>query len=95
MKSPKIGFKYLVMVLILIVIAAIENIFYTTIDPEIRTSLALRQFEDPTVQTDTLMRAYNRSSIFQTLYFIWMGILFCILYFDTKKANENEKNEKK
>lgn len=70
--------KILFAVLIFFIIYSI-NYFLNLAQPEIASQLALEQFADPSIQTDTASRAYNGSS----MIFMWGAYAFfvgCLFY---------------
>ena len=54
----------------LIAIVFVHYMLTYAIGPEVSTSLALEQFKDPSVQTDTTMRLWNNGN-FAIVYVVW------------------------
>ena len=54
--------------------------------PEIATSLALEQFENPSVQTDTAMRSYNNTQIFWYMCAGWVALNLFMFYPNIKET---------
>lgn len=53
----------------------VANTFYTNvISPELTTTLALEQFENPSIATDSVIRSQNSVNLFFYLYASWVAL---------------------
>jgi hypothetical protein len=77
--NTKTKIKAVLSLMVLLTICVAHTIF-ASVSPEISTSLALEQFKNPSIATDTASRFYNGSgSLWPFLYlfwFIWNSFMF-------------------
>ena len=66
----------------LIFLSTIYHLFVSVAGPEITTSLALEQFENPSIATDTAIRAHNNANVFWYMCAGW--VTFNLLLFRTQ-----------
>ena len=71
--------KICLSVAILVAIIVVDSVFNNVVSPEVSTNLALEQFENPSIETDTKIRAFNNVSLFLYAYVSWF--VFTILMF--------------
>jgi hypothetical protein len=82
--NTKTKIKAVLSLMILLTICVAHTIV-TAISPEITTSLALEQFKNPSVATDTASRFYNSSgSLWPFLYLFWF-VCNAFMFFEFKK----------
>lgn len=48
------------------------------VDPEVQTSLALEQFENPTAETDTALRMYNAVDLAPYVNYGSLALVLCV-----------------
>jgi hypothetical protein len=72
--------KRLALIIVLLIgIMIIDKVFITTVDPVIQSELTMRQFENPTLETSTALRAYNVTD-FKLYAFCTLAMLGLCLY---------------
>lgn len=82
--------KYLVYIIVLLLFLFVQNIVISTTQPEIETTIALEQFANPSVVTDTTFRAY-KSIYWSNLFFVpYILIVGYSIRKDLKKLKENK-----
>lgn len=67
-------------VLSFVLLTYVMTLFSSGISPEVTTSLALEQFENPSMETDTTMRVYERSSFYTLAYLGWAFLILTIFW---------------
>lgn len=73
-------FKIFVAVSTLSFILMATSMFDTVVQPEVSSQLALEQFADPSIETDTTLRVWNQYMQMPYLLFGW-GIGALILFY--------------
>ena len=67
----------------------VVNYVLSIAQPELATSLALEQFENPSTATDTAMRAYNNAQVFWYMCAGWVLLNLFMFYTNIKEAVTN------
>lgn len=76
-----------VIALILAVLVIFANaVFFTAIQPEVATELALEQFANPSTATDTAQRAFWSWSQFPYLWCGYGVVIFLMFWSDLRKG---------
>ena len=79
-------FKVVLLAVVLALIMVAQYVLSTLAGPEIATSLALEQFKNPSIQTDTAQRAYNSSNVFFVAYFGWFLCAIYMFFTDIRRV---------
>lgn len=75
--------------LLALICLSVLSYVLNTVQPEVATSLALEQFKDPTIATDTAIRAYNNAQVFWYMCAGWVALNLFMFYPNVKEAVTN------